>query len=56
MNALTEEQRILLANVQRAVRDTIAPAAAETDRTGTFNWDVVSLFPRSHAERGNEGV
>lgn len=44
MNALTEEQRILLTNVQRAVRETIAPAAAETDRTGTFNWDVVSLF------------
>ncbi len=44
MNALTEEQKILLTNVQRAVRETIAPAAAETDRTGTFNWDVVSLF------------
>jgi cyclohexane-1-carbonyl-CoA dehydrogenase len=44
MNTLTEEQKILLANVQRAVRDKIAPAAAETDRTGTFNWDVVSLF------------
>ena len=44
MNAPTEEQRILLANLQRAVRETIAPAAAETDRTGTFNWDVVSLF------------
>lgn len=44
MNTLTEEQKILLANVQRAVREKIAPAAAETDRTGTFNWDVVSLF------------
>ena len=44
MNALTEKQRILLTNLQRAVRETIAPAAAETDRTGTFNWDVVSLF------------
>ncbi|HDZ89210.1 MAG TPA: acyl-CoA dehydrogenase [Deltaproteobacteria bacterium] len=44
MNALTEEQRILLANVKRAVRETVAPAAAETDRTGAFNWDVVSLF------------
>lgn len=44
MNTLTEEQKILLANVQRAVREKIAPAAAETDRTGIFNWDVVSLF------------
>lgn len=44
MNVLTEEQRILLANVKRAVRETVAPAAAETDRTGAFNWDVVSLF------------
>jgi len=44
MNTLTEEQKILIANVKRAVREKIAPAAAETDRTGIFNWDVVSLF------------
>jgi cyclohexane-1-carbonyl-CoA dehydrogenase len=41
---LTEEQRILLDNLNRVVKEKIAPAAAETDKTGTFNWDVVSLF------------
>jgi len=40
----TEEQNILLTHLKRVVREVVAPAAAETDRTGRFNWDVVSLF------------
>lgn len=44
MFARSEEQDILLRSLKRAVAEKIAPAAAETDRTGTFNWDAVSLF------------
>ncbi|RLB16827.1 MAG: acyl-CoA dehydrogenase [Deltaproteobacteria bacterium] len=40
----SEEQSILLDTVRRAVEEHIAPLAAETDKTGRFNWDVVSLF------------
>ena len=40
----TEEQKILLSTVHRAVEEHIAPVAAETDREGRFNWDVVDLF------------
>jgi len=40
----TEEQKILLASVKRAVEKHIAPVAAETDREGRFNWGVVDLF------------
>ena len=41
---LSEEQKILLENLKRVIREKVAPAAAETDKTGDFNWDVVSLF------------
>ncbi len=41
---LSEEQRILLDNLKRVVKDKVAPAAGETDKNGRFNWDVVSLF------------
>ena len=34
----TEEQKILLASVKRAVEKHIAPVTAETDREGRFNW------------------
>ena len=44
MDHLSEEQRILLNHVSRAVDEKIRPRAAEIDRTGTFNWDTVSLF------------
>ena len=40
----SEEQRILLDNLKRAVKEKVAPVAAETDRKGTFNWDIASLF------------
>jgi len=44
MSEWTEEQRILLANVSRVAKESIAPAAAETDRKGEFNHDVAALF------------
>jgi len=40
----SEEQNILLKNIKRAVNDRVAPVAAENDRSGVFNWDIVSLF------------
>lgn len=40
----SEEQDILLKNLKRVVDEKVAPAAAETDRTGAFNWEIVSLF------------
>ena len=44
MNHISEEQKILLHNLRRAVKEKVAPAAAETDRTGRFNPEVASLF------------
>jgi cyclohexane-1-carbonyl-CoA dehydrogenase len=40
----TEDQNILLTHLKRVVDERVRPAAAETDRTGVFNWDIVSLF------------
>jgi len=40
----TEEQEILLKNLKRVVDEKVRPAAAENDRSGIFNWDIVSLF------------
>ena len=44
MTELTEEQKILLNNLKRVVKEQIEPAASETAKTGAFNWKVVSLF------------
>ena len=44
MIQVSEEQKILLDNLKRVVKEKVAPAAAETDRTGSFNQEVVSLF------------
>ena len=41
---LSGEQKILLDNLKRVVKEKVAPVAAETDKTGRFNWDIVSLF------------
>ncbi|UCD79702.1 MAG: acyl-CoA dehydrogenase family protein, partial [Desulfobacterales bacterium] len=41
---ISEEQKILLDNLKRAVKEKVAPVAAETDRTGSFNPQVASLF------------
>jgi cyclohexane-1-carbonyl-CoA dehydrogenase len=44
MIEIKEEQRILLTNLKRAVKEKIAPLAAETDKIGEFNWEVTSLL------------
>ena len=41
---LEDEQRILLDSVKRAVKEKVAPTAAERDKKGTFDWDIASLF------------
>ena len=40
----SEEQKMLLDNLRRVVKDKIAPVAGEIDRKGLFNWDTASLF------------
>ena len=44
MIELSDEQKILLVNLERIVKEKIAPAAHETDRKAFFNWEAVSLF------------
>lgn len=44
MIELKEEQKILLANVKRAVNEKVSPMASEIDKRGEFNWEIVSLF------------
>ena len=44
MDNLTEEQRIILDNVRKVVKERIAPIAAEMDREGVFRWDIARLF------------
>ncbi len=44
MIRLSEEQKLLLNNLKRVVKEKVAPAAAESDRTGSFNREIVSLF------------
>jgi acyl-CoA dehydrogenase len=39
-----DEERMLLESVRTLARDTIAPAAAEYDRTGAFPWDNVKAI------------
>jgi alkylation response protein AidB-like acyl-CoA dehydrogenase len=39
-----DEQEMLLKSLRRVAREKVAPAAAETDQTGAFNWEIVSLF------------
>jgi cyclohexane-1-carbonyl-CoA dehydrogenase len=40
----SEAQRILLTHLRRVVKEKVAPAAAKTDKSGEFNWEIVSLF------------
>ena len=44
MVQISEEQKIMLDNLRRAVKEKVAPVAAEIDRTGRFNPEVASLF------------
>jgi len=41
---LNYEQRIILDNVRKVVKERIAPIAAEMDREGVFRWDIARLF------------
>ena len=48
-------------NIKRAVNNKVAPAAAENDRSGVFNWNIVSLFLgpgafKDHAPAGIRGM
>jgi cyclohexane-1-carbonyl-CoA dehydrogenase len=44
MTQISEEQKIMLDNLRRAVKEKVAPDAAEKDRTGRFNPEIASLF------------
>jgi cyclohexane-1-carbonyl-CoA dehydrogenase len=41
---MDSEQRIILDNVRKAVKERVAPVAAEIDREGVFRWDIARLF------------
>lgn len=41
---LNYEQRIIIDNVRKVVKERIAPIAAEIDREGVFRWDIARLF------------
>jgi cyclohexane-1-carbonyl-CoA dehydrogenase len=38
------EQRLILDNVRKVVKEQVAPVAAEMDREGVFRWDIARLF------------
>ena len=38
------EQRLILDNVVKVVKERVAPIAAEIDREGVFRWDIAQLF------------
>jgi cyclohexane-1-carbonyl-CoA dehydrogenase len=44
MIELNEEQRIIINNVKRVVKERIAPIAAKIDSEGVFRWDIARLF------------
>jgi cyclohexane-1-carbonyl-CoA dehydrogenase len=44
MDQISEEQKIMLNNLRRAVKEKVSPLAAENDRTGRFNPEIASLF------------
>ncbi len=41
---LNYEQRIIIDNVRKVVKERVAPIAAEIDREGVFRWDIARLF------------
>ena len=42
--SFSTEERMLIDSVQALARETIAPRAAEYDRTGAFPWDNVKAI------------
>jgi len=41
---LDSEQRLILDNVRKVVKERVAPIATEMDREGVFRWDIARLF------------
>jgi cyclohexane-1-carbonyl-CoA dehydrogenase len=41
---IDSEQRLILDNVRKVVKERVAPIAAEIDREGVFRWDIARLF------------
>ena len=44
MSQLSEEQKMMTDNIRRAVKEKIAPVAAENDRTGGINPEIAPLL------------
>jgi len=44
LDEINSEQRIIINNVKKIVRERIAPIASEMDKEGVFRWDIARLF------------
>jgi cyclohexane-1-carbonyl-CoA dehydrogenase len=44
LDEINSEQKIIIDNVKKVVKERIAPIAAEMDREGVFRWDIARLF------------
>jgi len=44
LDEINSEQRIIIDNVKKVVRERIAPIASEMDKEGVFRWDIARLF------------
>ena len=44
LDEINYEQRIIIDNVKKVVRERIAPIAFEMDKEGVFRWDIARLF------------
>jgi len=44
LDEINYEQRIIIDNVKKVVRERIAPIAFEMDKEGIFRWDIARLF------------
>ena len=44
LDEINYEQRIIIDNVKKVVKERIAPIASEMDKEGVFLWDIARLF------------
>ncbi len=44
LDEINSEQRIIIDNVKKVVKERIAPIASEMDKEGVFRWDIARLF------------
>ena len=44
LDEINYEQRIIIDNVKKVVKERIAPIASEMDKEGVFRWDIARLF------------